>query len=48
MDSGNSKPSKLHVSILKLTNKLDLRIEDYRLIKSLYLLHVEKHKKLIQ
>ena len=26
MNSGNSKTSKLHVLILKLTNKLDLRI----------------------
>ena len=26
MISGNSKPSKPHVLILKLTNKLDLRI----------------------
>ena len=26
MNSGNSNTSKLHVSILKLTNKLDLRI----------------------
>ena len=35
MNSENSKTSKPHVLILKLTNKLDLRIgEDYRLIKS--------------
>ena len=26
MNSENSKTSKLHVSVLKLTNKLDLRI----------------------
>ena len=26
MNSGNSKTSKLHVLILKLTNELDLRI----------------------
>ena len=26
MNSENSKASKLHVSVLKLTNKLDLRI----------------------
>ena len=38
MNSENSKTSKPHVLILKLTNKLDLK----------YLLHMEKHKKLIQ
>ena len=35
MNSESIKTSKPHVLILKLTNKLDLRIgEDYRLIKS--------------
>ena len=47
MNSGNSKTSKTHVLILKLTIKLDLRIGE-KIIKSYYLLHVEKHKKLIQ
>ena len=47
MNSENSKTSKPHVLILKLTNKLDLRIGE-KVIKSWHLLHVEKHKKLIQ
>ena len=36
MNSGNSKISKPHVLMLKLTNKLDLRIgeKNYCLIKS--------------
>ena len=33
MNSENSKTSKLHVLILKLTNKLDLRIDE-KVIKS--------------
>ena len=43
MNSENSKTSKPYVLILKLTNKFDLRF-----IKCLCLLHMEKHKKLIQ
>ena len=51
MNSENRKTSEPHVLILKLTYKLDLRrgekiIALSNLIK--YLLHVEKHKKLIQ
>ena len=41
MNSENSQTSKLHVLILKFTDKLDLR-------RGVYLLHMEKHKKLIQ
>ena len=50
MNSENSKTSKPYVLVLKLTNKLDLRIvlEDYCLIKSYHLLLVEKHNKFIQ
>ena len=47
MNSKNSKTSKSHVLILKLTDKLDLRRgkKNVVLSKSQYLLHVEKHKK---
>ena len=50
MNSENNKTSKLHVLILKLINKLDLRIGemDYCLIKSYHLIHMEKHKRLTQ
>ena len=61
MDSENSKTSKPHVLILKLINKLDLRIGEkiialsdllnLNLLSNLnksYILHLEKHKKLIQ
>ena len=34
MNSENSKTSQSHILVLKLTNKLDLRIIDYSLIKS--------------
>ena len=40
MNLENSKTPKLHVLILKLTYKLDLRIGEKK--------HVEKHEKLIQ
>ena len=49
MNSGNSKKPKSHILILKLTNKLDLRIATKVIdLSNLSLLHVEKHKKLIQ
>ena len=49
MNSENSKTSKLHVLILKLTNKLDLRIgEKIIALSNLRILHMEKYKKLIQ
>ena len=51
INSGNSKMSEPHVLILKLTNKLDLRIGEKIIALSnlsIYLLHIEKHKKLIQ
>ena len=50
MNSGNSKFFKPHVLILKLVNKLDLRIDKNSIDLSdlSNLLHVEKHKKLIQ
>ena len=51
MNSENSKTSKPQVLILKLTNKLNLRIGEKIIslsIKSWHLLHVEKHKKFIQ
>ena len=45
MNSENSKTSKSNILVLKLTGKLDLRIEEKVFI---CLLHMEKHKKLIQ
>ena len=50
MNSENSKTFKKNVLLLKLTNKLDLRIGEkvYCLIKSYHLLYMEKYKKLIQ
>ena len=52
MNSENSKTSKPHVLILKLTNKLDLRIGEKVIALSnlniYYILHMEKHIKLIQ
>ena len=49
MNSGNSKTSKLHVLILKLTNKLDLRIgENIIALSNVGILHMEKHNKLIR
>ena len=49
MNSEINKASEPHILILKPTDKLDLRRgEDYCLIKSLHLLHIEKHKNLIQ
>ena len=50
MNSENSKTSKPHVLILKLTNRLDLRIGEKIIALSnlSILLHVEKHKKLMK
>ena len=50
MNSENSKTCKPRVLILKLTNKLDLRIGGKIIALSNLgiLLHMEKHKKLIQ
>ena len=50
MNSENSKTFKPNILILKLIDKLDLgRGEEiYSLIKSYYLIHMEKHKKLMQ
>ena len=48
MNSENSKTSEPHILILKLTDKLDLRRGEKIIALSKYLLHVEKHKKLIQ
>ena len=50
MNSQNSKTSKPHVLTLKLINKFDLRLGEkvIALSKSWYLLHMEKHKKLMQ
>ena len=50
MNSENSKTSKPHVLILKLTNRLDLRIGEQIIALSnlSILLHVEKHKKLMK
>ena len=44
MNSENSKTPKPHILILKLINKLDLRIGK----KVIALLHMEKHKKHMQ
>ena len=44
MHSKNSKTSKPHVLVLKLINKLDLRIGE----KIIALSHMEKHEKLAQ
>ena len=50
MNSENSKTSELHILILKLPDKLDLRrgVKIIALSKSKYLLQMEKRKKLIQ
>ena len=48
MNSEKSTTPKPHISILKLTNKLDLGIGKEVIALSNLLLHVEKHKKLIQ
>ena len=50
MNSENSKTSKPHVLILKLTDKLDLRRGEKIIALSnlSILLHMEKHEKLIQ
>ena len=47
MNSKNSTTSKPHILILKLTNKLDLRLgEKVIALSNLYLLlYMEKHKK---
>ena len=46
MNSDNSKNSEPYVLILKLTNKLDLRIG--KKLLPYQILALEKHKKLIQ
>ena len=49
MNSENSKTSKPHVLILKLTNKLDLRLaEKVIALSNLIFITHGKHKKLIQ
>ena len=50
LNSQNSKSSKPHVLILKLTGKIDLQRgkKMYCFIKSCYLLYMEKHKQIIQ
>ena len=48
MNSKNRQTIKPHVLILKFTDKLDQRRGENRIIKSYYLLHMEKHKTLIQ
>ena len=49
MNSENSKSSQPHFLILKLTNKLDLRIgEKIIALSNLSIKHMEKHKKVIQ
>ena len=49
MNSENSKTSKLHVLILKLTNKLDLRIGEKSIaLSNLSIYYTWKNKKLIQ
>ena len=51
MNPENSRTSEYHVLILKLTDKLDLRRGDKSIALSnlsMYLLYMEKHKKLIQ
>ena len=47
MNSENSRTPKPHLLILKLTNKLDLRIGKNVIALSNYLLHMEKYKKFI-
>ena len=50
MNSENSETSELHILILKLPDKLNLRrgVKIIALSKSKHLLHMEKRKKLIQ
>ena len=50
MNSENSKTSELHILILKLPDKLNLRrgVKIIALSKFKHLLHMEKRKKLIQ
>ena len=47
MKSENINTSKPHVLILNVTDEIDLRGSEKKhcFIKSLYLLHMEKHKK---
>ena len=47
MNSENIRTSKPHILILKLINKLDLRMGE-KVIALSNLLHMERHKKLIQ
>ena len=49
INSKNSKTSKPHVLILKLTDKLDLRRGENRIaLKNLSIYYTRKNKKLIQ
>ena len=50
MNSDNRKTTKPHVLALKFTKKIrfENRQKGYCFIKSQHLLHMEKHKKLIQ
>ena len=48
MNSETSKTSKPHIIILNLTDKLDLRRGEKSIALSNQILHVEKHKNLIQ
>ena len=50
MNSENSKTPKPRILILKLTNKLDLRIGKKIIVLSNFSIYynIEKHKKLIQ
>ena len=48
MNSENSKTTKPHILMLKLTNKLDLRFcEKAIALSNLVFLYMEKHKKLL-
>ena len=50
MNSENSRTSEYHVLLLKLTNKLGLKIGQKKcsFIKSYYLVYMEKRENLIQ
>ena len=50
MNTENSRTSKYHVLVLKLTDELDLRRGKKKccFMKSWYLLYIEKYKRVIQ
>ena len=49
MNSENSKTSEPYVLILKLTEKLDLRVGEKSIsLSNISIYYTEKHKKLIQ